>query len=103
MLFSTNQLTELEQFSLTEKHAIMHIAHQHLSVPEKLVLNLIKLLLLIPPFIYLARQDWWALALAALISTAGYVLVMRPVSIHFSKRHLKTAIAKFTANTVNNG
>lgn len=95
MIFSTNQIPELNEFSVQEKHQIIALAQQQFTVPEKLSLNLVKLCLLIPPFIFLARQDWGMLGLTALVSLIGFVGVMRPLSFKFANKYLTKVIAKF--------
>lgn len=97
LIFSTKGMPTLAPYSVQEKQQILALAQQKFTVPEKLILNLIKLALLIPPFIYLARQDWLTLALALFGSALAYVLVMRPASLHFCNNHLDSAITSFKA------
>ncbi len=94
VIFSTNQIKELDGFSVKERQQIVAEAMTKLTVPQKLVLNLIKLALLIPPFIYLARQDWGTLALTLAISLLGYLVVMKPIAFKFCS---KAIIAKSKA------
>jgi uncharacterized protein DUF6170 len=92
VIFSTNQIKELEGFTLQEKQQIVAEAMSKLTVPQKLVLNLIKLALLIPPFIYLARQEWGTLALTTAISVLGYLIVMKPVAFKFSANAIRAKV-----------
>lgn len=95
MLFSSNQIEELEAYSFKERREILALAMQKLTVPQKLVLNLLKLTLLIPPFIYLARQEWSTLAIAVAISSLAYLFIMKPVSLTFCSKHMKQALQQF--------
>ena len=92
MIFSTNQIKELDGFSVKERQEIIAQAMTKLTVPQKLVLNLIKLALLIPPFIYLAKQEWGILALTIVVSLLGYVLVMKPVAFQFMSKAIKAKV-----------
>jgi len=94
MIFSTKQLKALNDFNLSERQAILALAHQKLSVPEKLILNIIKLILLIPPFIFLARQEWLLLLATSFISVLAYFLIMKPISLTFGQKYLHDAIKK---------
>ncbi|WP_286265547.1 DUF6170 family protein [Thalassotalea atypica] len=96
MIFSSNQIEELKDYSIKERQEILALAMQKLTVPQKLMLNLIKLGLLIPPFIYLARQDWGMLVLTVIISLVAYLLVMKPASLSFCKAHIKQALKQFS-------
>lgn len=93
MIFSTNQIKELDGFSVQERQQIVAEAMNKLTVPQKLVLNLIKLALLIPPFIYLARQEWGTLALTIAISALGYLIIMKPVAFKFSSNAIRAKAA----------
>ncbi|GLX81324.1 DUF6170 family protein [Thalassotalea eurytherma] len=93
--FSTAQIKELAPYSLAERRKIIELANNKLQAPEKLAINLLKLLVLIPPFIALARIDSWWLMLPIFALLAGYFLVMRPVSFWFIDKHLAGAIKQF--------
>lgn len=97
MIFSSNQIERLSDYSLGDRHQILALAFALLTVPQKLVLNLMKLVLLIPPFIYLARQDWGLMLVATFIAVACYLGIMKPISLYFSSQHLDKAIKQFNA------
>jgi len=89
MYFSSKDIPELANKPLKERAELIYKAQAKLTVPEKLILNLLKLVLLIPPFIYLARQDWGVLTLTVALSLVGYMLIFKPISFTFLQRHLK--------------
>lgn len=95
ILFSSNNLPELGNYSLQDRQYILALASEKLITPQKLVLNIIKLLILIPPFIMLARLDSWWLFAPLCFVLIGYFLIMRPISLYFIKQHLPAAIKKF--------
>ena len=92
---SSNSITELDSFSIREKQMILRLAMEKMTVPQKLIINLLKLVLLIPPFLYLANLNLGMLAISMIIVTAAYVFVMRPVSLSFAVSHLPAAIKQF--------
>ena len=95
IIFSSNDISVLQNYSLKERQQILSLANQKLITPQKLVLNLIKLAILIPPFIMVARLDTWLLFLPLLFVLAGYFLIMRPISLFFAMKHLPKAIKDF--------
>lgn len=86
--FSSKDIPALAKAEVTERNHLVYQAQQKLSVPQKLVLNLLKLVLLIPPFLFLARQEWGILAVALFTSFAGYALLFRPVFFSFVNKVL---------------
>ena len=97
MAFSSNNIPELASFSVNQRQTILAIASEKLITPQKLMLNIIKLLVLFPPFIMLARLDSWWLFIPLVFILVGYFLVMRPISLYFLRRHLPQAIKKFNS------
>lgn len=89
IIFSTNQIEELKDHSIKERQEVMAKAMKKLTVPEKLILNIMKLALLTPPFIYLARQDWGTLIISLLGVSAAYFLIMRPTSLMFARKYIE--------------
>lgn len=98
IIFSSNNLPELQQYSVKERQQILAIASNKLVTPQKLILNLIKLFILIPPFIMIARLDTWLLFIPLIFVLVGYFVLMRPISLYFLRAHLPNAIKQFTSN-----
>lgn len=80
---------------MQERQIILSMASDKLITPQKVVINIIKLLVLVPPFIMLARLDSWALFIPLIFVLVGYFLVMRPINLMFIRSHLPKAIALF--------
>ncbi|REL34911.1 DUF6170 family protein [Thalassotalea euphylliae] len=88
LFFSSKDIPELADKNIQERNESIYKASLKLTVPQKLILNLIKLVLLVPPFIYLARQEWGTLLGVVVISSLCYVSVFRPISFTFMRKHL---------------
>jgi uncharacterized membrane protein YhaH (DUF805 family) len=71
----------MEQLSAAEKR---------LTVPEKLLLNLFKLVIFIPVFVFVLRtaQDWTSLIWAGLIILL-YPLLLKPVQYSMCVKYLR--------------
>lgn len=95
MLFSSKNIPQLDRYSMQERHQILSIAGEKLTTPEKLIINIIKLCVLIPPFIMFARLEGLMLLLPIILLIAAYLLVMRPCNLFFQKKHITNAIAQF--------
>ncbi|MFD2168209.1 DUF6170 family protein [Thalassotalea euphylliae] len=89
LYFSSKDIPALNECSIQERNEKIHTAQQKLTVPEKLLLNILKLFLLVPPFIYLARQDWGNLSVTLLISLIGYGFAFRPIMFRMIEKKLK--------------
>lgn len=80
---------------LTERMRILEQAARKMSVPEKTLLNVLKLFVIIPVFVLLLRvvENWWSLAWAALILLL-YPLVVKPLQYSISAKYLPKTIQK---------
>ncbi|GAA6184250.1 DUF6170 family protein [Aliiglaciecola sp. 2_MG-2023] len=88
--FSTRQIPQLQNLSLKERFVEIRAAESKLTAPEKLFLNVIKLLIMVPFFVFVLRtfQDWSSLLWAALIIIA-YPLILKPFQYSLSAKYLK--------------
>jgi hypothetical protein len=87
---STKKIPTLEDKPLTERMALLEEAAKRMSVPEKTLLNVLKLCVLIPVFIFLLRvsTDWTALVWAALILLL-YPILVKPIQYSLSAKYLQ--------------
>ncbi len=76
--------------SVTERMAVLEQAANRMTIPEKTLLNIIKLLVIVPVFALLLRvvENWWALAWAALILLL-YPLFVKPLQYSLSAKYIK--------------
>ncbi|MBA6389424.1 hypothetical protein H4J38_01380 [Colwellia sp. BRX10-3] len=93
--FSSNKIPALHEFSLHQRQAILTLAQSKLTAPEKFILNMIKLSLLIPPFLFIANLQGIALASSVALVLIAYFAVLRPIMLFFSQKHLDKAIAQY--------
>lgn len=80
---SSNDIEKLKHLPIKERSALITKAENKLTAPEKLVLNLIKLLMLIPPFYFLAQKDGVAVFLSVLVSLVIYFFIYRNCFIKY--------------------
>jgi hypothetical protein len=93
--FSSNKIPALQVFSLHQRQAILALAQAKLSPPEKFLLNMIKLSLLIPPFFFIANLQGFALATSVVMVLIAYFLLLRPIMLFFTQKHLDNAVDQY--------
>jgi len=94
-IFSTNKLPELENFTLMQRQQILALAAAKLTAPEKFVLNILKLFMLVPPFLFLAQLDGIFFVFSLFGVLAIYFILLRPISLIFTRKYLCAAIKQF--------
>ncbi|ALS99045.1 DUF6170 family protein [Lacimicrobium alkaliphilum] len=89
LYFSTRHISALRELPLTQRLALLSQASAKLSAPEKLLLNVLKLIILVPAFVLIlyAPKDWLNLLWAALV-LATYPLILKPVQYGLSEKYL---------------
>ncbi len=86
--FSSKDIPELANYSIQERQLRIAQAAKKLTPPEKLIINLIKLLIVVPMFLYMAWLDGWAVTLPPVLGFLAYIVVYRPVYLRIVSRHL---------------
>jgi len=86
--FSSRNIPQLENLNFAERQTQLANAAKKLTPPEKLIINLIKLLIVVPMFLYMAWLDGWAVALPPVLGFLAYVIIYRPVYLKIVSRHL---------------
>jgi len=76
--FSSQNIPALQNLTIKQRRELIQKAEKKLSVPETLLLNLIKLAILVPMFLYLVWLDGWQLMLPPVFALMGYFFVYRP-------------------------
>ncbi|MCW8092835.1 DUF6170 family protein [Alteromonas sp. ASW11-130] len=89
--FTTKHIPALQGLSLSERMARLEVAAKSLTVPEKTLLNVLKLLVICPAFALVLRtaQDWTSLLWAAAIILL-YPLLVKPIQYSLSAKYLIT-------------
>lgn len=92
---STKKIPGLENLSLPKRMALLEQAARKMSVPEKTLLNVIKLFVIVPAFFLLLRMvdNWWSIAWAGLILLL-YPLFVKPLQYSISAKYLPENISK---------
>lgn len=81
LYWNSQSLPELRGLNFRQRMAVIRRASDLLPVPKKLLLNLLKLLVLIPPFMAIARASSVVEALLlALLLVLVYPLLTRPLT-----------------------
>lgn len=88
--YSTRQITQLRTLSVTQRLALVQEATARLSVPEKTLLNILKLLVIVPAFFLILRgvNDWTSLLWAGVVFLL-YPLLVMPVQLTLAAPYLQ--------------
>jgi hypothetical protein len=80
LYFSTKNIPQLQHLPLTQRLAAIQQAQGKLIGPEKLLLNVLKMLIVIPVFILIIQvtTNWMAIVWALLV-TLLYPVLVKPV------------------------
>ncbi|MDU0356128.1 DUF6170 family protein [Paraglaciecola aquimarina] len=80
LYFSTKKIPQLQHLTLPQRLEALQIAERKLTGPEKLLLNILKLLVVIPVFVLIIQisTNWMAIFWALLV-TLLYPLIIKPV------------------------
>ncbi|MGJ8680097.1 DUF6170 family protein [Paraglaciecola sp.] len=87
--FSTKHIPQLAALPLTERLAAIQVAQRKLTGPEKLLLNVLKLILVIPIFVFIIQisTNWLAIIWALLI-TLLFPLIIKPVHLGLCVKYI---------------
>lgn len=89
LYFSTKNIPQLQHLPLTERLAAIQIAQGKLIGPEKLLLNILKMLVVIPIFVFIIQMatNWMAIFWALLV-TLLYPLLVKPVQYGLCAKYI---------------
>ena len=87
--FSPKQIPQLRDLPLRERMIALEHAALKMSVPERTLLNVLKLLIIVPIFFFILRasENWFALLWAA-IAFLLYPLFIKPLQYSLSAKYL---------------
>ena len=86
LYLNSRNIPELSGLSFSQRMAVIRKAADNLPVPTKISLNLLKLLILVPLFLLIARADGWLIAGYALLLLVVYPLLTRPVTFALCRK-----------------
>ena len=94
MHLTSNTIPALKGLKLQQRLQVVKLAVNSLSTPQKLVLNITKLIILIHWFSVLARFE--GLILIPYLIAAGliYPLITNPITYYLTRHHLEKARKK---------
>jgi hypothetical protein len=89
LYFTSKQIPSLHNLPLKERFEALQGAQKQIQGPEKLLLNIVKLCIVVPVFICILQvsQNWLAL-LWALLITLAYPLVIKPFELSLCAKYL---------------
>ena len=89
LYFSTKKIPQLQHLTLTQRLAAMQLAQGKLIGPEKLFLNVLKMLVVIPVFILIIQTatNWMAIVWALLV-TLLYPVLVKPVQYGLCAKYI---------------
>jgi hypothetical protein len=87
--FTSRQIPQLQNKGIKERFALIEQAQHKLSAPEKVLLNILKLCIIIPTFVFILKisQDWLAILWAGAFLLC-YPLILRPVHLTLLSRKI---------------
>lgn len=89
LFFNSQSIPELAGLTFEQRMAVIRLATDRLSVPTKLVLNIIKLVILFSFFMAIARAEGWHIVYYVLGLLVVYPLITRPLTFHYSRRFFR--------------
>ena len=89
MHFSSHTISELQGLNFAERMQVVRKATDQLPTPKKLLLNLLKLAILIPLFMLIARYQHSADLLWIALLLLAYPLLTRPLTFKLCQPYLR--------------
>lgn len=89
MYLFSYQIPQLSQLNYRKRQEIIHQLVSQLPKSQTLLLNVTKLLILIPPFMYAAQQGWRIGTLLVIATILLYPLLMNPITYLLISSKLK--------------
>lgn len=90
MYLLSYQIPQLAHLNYQERQVVIHQMVSKLPKTHSFLLNLIKLLILIPPFLYAAQLGWVQGSALVLLTVIVYPLIMNPVTYQLIKPALQS-------------
>jgi hypothetical protein len=89
LYFSTKQIPQLQHLTLTQRLAAIQLAQSKLIGPEKLLLNVLTMLIVIPIFIFIIQTSTnWTAIIWALLVTLLYPALVKPMQYGLCAKYI---------------
>lgn len=86
LYLNSRNIPELTGLNFSQRMAVIRKSADNLTAPTKISLNILKLLILVPLFLLIARADGWAIAGYVLLLIVLYPLITRPVTFALCRK-----------------
>lgn len=93
--FSSSNIKSLNNYDLKQRQTLLQAAEHKLDTPQKLLLNLVKLGILVPMFLYVVWLTNWGMILPIILAIFSYFLIYRPLFLFFLQKHLNKVIQTY--------
>lgn len=80
LYFSSRAIPELAGLDLQQRMQVIRQAADQLPAPTKVILNIIKLLILTPLFLLMARSSGWEIIGYIVLLLISYPVITRPIT-----------------------
>lgn len=80
LYFNSQKIPELSGLNFAQRMELMRNAKERLTTPVKMWLNIVKLLIITPLFLLIARSSGWEIVAYALLLIILYPLITRPLT-----------------------
>jgi lipopolysaccharide export LptBFGC system permease protein LptF len=89
LYFSTRHIPQLKHLPLTERLEHIQAAQKKLTSPERLLLNVLTLLIVVPVFVFILRssESWFSLLWAALVAFT-YPVILKPIQYSLCAKYI---------------
>lgn len=94
MYLNSRTIPELTGLNFAQRMQVIRSATDKVPTPQKLLLNLLKLAILIPLFLVIAQWDSWQSTVTIVVLLAAYPLLTRPLAFALCRPHLQQARTK---------
>lgn len=94
MYFNSRSIPELAGLKFSERMQVIRSATDQVPTPQKLLLNLLKLAILIPLFLVIAQWHSWQSTVTILVLLFAYPVLTRPLAFALCRPHLQAARTK---------
>ena len=89
LYFSSRHIPALAHLPLQQRLSKLREASSRLTGPEKMLLNLVKLLVLLPPFVLILRlSDGWTAIIWVALLLLAYPLLLRPLQYGLCEKYI---------------
>ncbi|CAM3866020.1 DUF6170 family protein [Rheinheimera salexigens] len=80
LYFSSRGIPELAGLDLNQRMQVIRLTADQLPAPTKVMLNIIKLLILTPLFLLIARSTGWEIVGYMVLLLISYPVITRPIT-----------------------